>query len=563
MASLLILKGANQGLRLPLEGEKIVLGRDPNCDVVIPGTAVSRRHALITRLQGKYYIEDGNGTGEKSRNGTAVNNDQVPFPGRVQLKDNDRIKICDFLCSFHETPPQKPLPPELRPEEPEPPEDPAAPSTVEAALSNLSSNIILDTQPAEKLRILLDITTNLSKTLDLDSLLPKMVESMFLLFRQADRAFIILREEGSNRLIPKAIKTRRPQDETNARFSRRIVNRCIDEVQGLLSDDAGQDTRFAMSQSIADFRIRSVMCAPLWLQNGQAFGVIQLDTQDRGKKFTEEDLRFLMGVAGQASIALENAKLHEDLVVRERLKREMELAREVQRSFLPLRPPEVAGYEFFSHYAAALEVGGDYYDFIPLPQQRLAAIVGDVAGKGVPAALLMAKLSSDARFCMLTEPSAAAAVTRLNASFHQAGLTERFVTLALAVLDPATHSVTLVLAGHPSPLIYRSATGQCEEAVPTEVAGLPIAVDDGHQYRSSQARLEPGDRVLVFSDGVTDAMDRNDEPFHLEGIRKALRDKDLAPRAMGQYLIRMVEQHAAGRSQHDDVTLVCFGRTTG
>jgi serine phosphatase RsbU (regulator of sigma subunit) len=241
----------------------------------------------------------------------------------------------------------------------------------------------------------------------------------------------------------------------------------------------------------------------------------------------------------------------------------MELAREVQRSFLPLRPPEVAGYEFFAHYAAALEVGGDFYDFIPLPQQRLAAIVGDVAGKGVPAALLMAKLSSDARFCMLTEPNAATAVTRLNASFHQAGLTERFVTLALAVLDPATHTVTLVVAGHPSPLIYRSATSQCEEAVPPEVAGLPISVEDGHEYRSCQVCLEPGDRVLIFSDGVTDAMDRNDEPFRLQGICAALRDKDLAPRAMGQFLIRTVEHHAAGRSQHDDVTLVCFGRTSG
>src|SRR5262249_27844647 len=162
---------------------------------------------------------------------------------------------------------------------------------------------------------------------------------------------------------------------------------------------------------------------------------------DRSKKFTEDDLKFLMGVAGQASIALENAKLHQESVVRERLKREMELAREVQRSFLPLRPPDVAGYEFFAHYAAAQEVGGDYYDFIPLPPQRLAVIVGDVAGKGVPAALLMAKLSSDARFCMLTEPRAAAAISRLNASFHQAGLTERFVTLAVAVLDPATHTV--------------------------------------------------------------------------------------------------------------------------
>jgi serine phosphatase RsbU (regulator of sigma subunit) len=164
---------------------------------------------------------------------------------------------------------------------------------------------------------------------------------------------------------------------------------------------------------------------------------------------------------------------------------------------------------------------------------------------------------------MLTEPDPAVAITRLNAAFHQAGLTDRFVTLAAAVLDPASHKVTLVDAGHPSPLIYRSATGRCEEAVPNAVAGLPIGVDDGHRYLSCQIHLEPGDRILIFSDGVSDAMDRNSKPFQLCRIYEALHDKDLSPRAMGQHLIRAVEQHAAGCSQYDDITLVCFGRTTG
>src|SRR5262245_24834755 len=286
MASLLILKGANQGLRLPLDADRVVLGRDPSCDVVIPGTAVSRRHAVISCIQGKFYLEDGDGKGERSRNGTAVNNEAVPFPGRILLKDDDRIKICDFLCSFQEGPPKKPLPPEMRREEPEPPEEPPGSTTVEAALSSLANKKLLETQPAEKIKVLLDISTSLSRTLELDSLLPRIADKLFELYRQADRCFIILCEEGTKRLIPKVIKTRRPQDETTARFSRRIVNQCLENMQALLSDDATSDSRFALSQSIADFRIRSVMCAPLWSQEDQAYGVIQLDTQDRNKKFT-------------------------------------------------------------------------------------------------------------------------------------------------------------------------------------------------------------------------------------------------------------------------------------
>jgi serine phosphatase RsbU (regulator of sigma subunit) len=561
MAVLLILKGANPGLRLPLDGDRVVLGRDPSCDVVIPGTAVSRRHALISQVQGKYFLEDGDGKGERSRNGTVVNNDPVPFPGRVQLKDNDRIKICDFLCSFHEGPPRKPLPPEMRPEEPEPPDDPAASTTVEAALSNLANKVLLETQPAEKLKVLLDITASLSKTLEIDPLLPKIADRLFELYRQADRCFIILRDEPGQRLVPKVIKTRRPQDETTARFSRRIVNQCLETVQALLSDDASSDSRFALSQSIADFRIRSVMCAPLWSQDNRAFGVIQLDTQDRNKRFTTEDLRLLMGVASQASIALENAKLHEDQMARERLQLEMALARQVQRGFLPAETPSLQGYEFFAHYEAAREVGGDYYDFIPLPSGRVAVMLGDVAGKGVPAALLMAKLSSDARFCMLTEPDPGAAVGKLNALFHQAGLTERFVTLLTAVLDPVGHAVRLVNAGHLTPLVYRGATGRCEEAHTGDATGLPLAVADSFAYESSQVSLGPGDSVLIFSDGVTEAMDVHNKQLHLEGVCAALEGNALSPSALGRRLVQAVSRHATGRNPHDDVTLLCFGRS--
>src|SRR4029077_433390 len=153
-------------------------------------------------------------------------------------------------------------------------------------------------------------TTNLAKTLELDSLLPKIVDSLFTLYKQADRCFIILRDEAAKKLIPKVIKTRRPHDEASARFSKSIVNKCVEGVEAILSEDATSDSRFAMSQSIADFRLRSVMCAPLWTQEGKGFGVIQLDTQDRSKKFTQDDLKLLMAVAGQASVALESVKMH-------------------------------------------------------------------------------------------------------------------------------------------------------------------------------------------------------------------------------------------------------------
>lgn len=559
MATLLILKGIDQGQRYPLTDERIVMGRNRDCHVVIDFPAVSREHAHILRVGEKFYIED-----RDSRNGTFVNNQQIA--GRTLLKNNDRIKICDFMCTFQDGTVAKPLPADLRREEPEQ-EEGENTSTVEAKLSGtLSSQLILDSQPAEKIKALLDISTNLAKTLELDALLPKIADSLFQLFRQADRVFLILREE-SGRLMPKLVKMRRSFNETNARFSRSIVQKCLETGDAFLSEDASTDSRFGLSQSIADFRIRSVMCAPLLHADGTAFGVIQLDTQDRSKKFLPEDLKLLTGVANQAAVSLENVQLHHDMIVRDRFQRDLELAREVQRGFLPQKLPQIPGYQFFAHYESAQQIGGDYYDFVPLAGRRLAILLGDVAGKGVPAALLMAKLSAEARFCMLTETEPAAAITQLNELLMKAGLMDRFVTFATAVLDPAHNLVTVINAGHMAPLIYRQVAGQFEEAITTDLTGLPLGVLEGFQYASHQVELRPGDSMLLFTDGITDAMNVQNQAFQMKGIHHAILDKNGQPShtltapELGERLVKAVKQHAAGRSQHDDIAMVCFGRT--
>lgn len=553
MASLQIIKGANQGTTVPLAGDKIVLGRNADCQVVINLPAVSREHALIRRMQGQFFIEDLN-----SRNGTQVNNQDVT--ARTLLKDADRIRICDNVFTFVEETPRPPLPPELRPTAEADAEEEESSSTVEATLSP-SSKHILETQPSEKLTFLLDLTAELTESFDLDKILPTIADKLFQVFKQADRSFIILREESSGKLVPKVIKTRRPQEESTARFSRKIVNRCLENAEALLSEDATADKRFDLSQSIADCRIRSVMCAPLTTRStGQAFGVIQLDTQDRHKRFTQDDLKLLVAVAAQAAIALENATLHDSLLARAGLERELQLAHQVQLGFLPKELPEAEGYEFFAHYESAWEVGGDYYDFIPLPGSRWAIMLGDVAGKGVPAALLMAKISSDARFCLLTEPTFADAVARLNTLLHQAQLTDRFVTLSAALLDPAQHQATFVSAGHLPPLIYRKSAAVVLEVMPREMGGYPLGVAAQLDFQAHPVALEPGDCVIVFSDGVTEAKSRRDTEFQVDGVRAAIAAGPIHARAVGQRLVQALKQHALGCKQHDDVSIVCFGR---
>jgi phosphoserine phosphatase RsbU/P len=259
-------------------------------------------------------------------------------------------------------------------------------------------------------------------------------------------------------------------------------------------------------------------------------------------------------------IELEEYSRHLELA-RERLKLDLELAREVQRGFLPQCMADVPGYEFFSYYESAHEIGGDYYDFIPLPRHRVAILLGDVAGKGVVAAMLMAKLSADARFCILTEPDLATAITKLNSVMNQSGIVDRFVTLVAAILDAESHTVTLVNAGHPSPLIYHRATRTVAEAISNDASGLPLGVADDFEYASCQLSLQPGDSILAFTDGVTEAEDINNIQFQKRGIHAAAQGAVYSPRALGERVVKVVKQFAAGRNQHDDIALVGFGRT--
>ena len=191
----------------------------------------------------------------------------------------------------------------------------------------------------------------------------------------------------------------------------------------------------------------------------------------------------------------------------------------------------------------------------------MAVLLGDVAGKGVVAALLMAKLCADARFCVLTEPDPAAAITKLNELMNHPGISDRFVTLVAAVLDPATHTVTLVNAGHPPPLIYRRAPRSVDDAIGHECAGLPLGVVDGFAYDFCQVRLEPGDSILAFTDGVTEAMDVQDVQLQATGVYAALRGEVYSPAALGERVVKVVKQFSTGRSQNDDIALVGFGRT--
>lgn len=553
MVTLQVLKGAKEGSRIPLSRSRTLLGRNPDCDICIPNDNVSREHAEIVMKDGKFYLRD-----LKSRNKTFLNNQ--PISSSIPLKNNDKISICEFVVLFIESDNEKPI------DDGDESDELDSNSTIQATFSQ-SSQLLLEDQPAEKLRNLLEISSNLNKTLELQKLLPNIVDTLFKLFPQADRAFLIQTEptekKGYYRLLPTVVKCRRASDETNAKPSKGIIRDCINNQESRLIEDAQNDSRVQLSQSVVDFRIRSVMCALLCGATGKAFGVIQLDTQDRSKKFTQDDLKLLTCVANQAAVAMENARMLEDSVKNERLRSQLKMAKDVAESFLPRSLPNVPGYEFKWVYKPALTIGGDYYGFVPLVNERLAVVIGDVAGKGIPASLLMARLSSESRFCLTTQDDLALAVSKLNELLYpNISSGDRFITYAVAVIDPVRHRVTLVSAGHPSPMLYRPGGGPLEEVMPLSTVGFPLGLMEDTVYESCQIELNPGESLLFFTDGVTESMDLQNKEFGLEGIQASLSGMaSQMTTLLVDKLAQAVAKHSVGRDPHDDVTLVGFGRT--
>ena len=418
-------------------------------------------------------------------------------------------------------------------------------------------------QPSDRLRAILKISSTLNKNLDVDKVLKQIADELFDMFRQADRCFII-QVGDSGQLVPVVVKNRRPNID-NDRFSKTIVRRCLESQQSFLSEDASMDSAVGLAQSISEFRIRSVMCVPMSTVDGRSIGVIQLDSQDRTKKFTQDDLKLLVCVANQSATALDNAKMHEELMKRVKLDEENRAATRVQMALLPRTTPLVKGYEFFARYVPARTVGGDYYDFIPLPDGRFSILLGDVSGKGVPAALIVARVSGEAKVCMMTLPEVHKAVTRLNDLFFEANFEDRYLALAASTLDPITHQVTFVNAGNlPPPWIYRQSSRAIELPVPDEISSFAIGQVPGNIYESITVELQYGDTVILCTDGILDAEAPDGRRFGQEGVLRAIHNTDpnviLTAQQLGKRIIDAVTAHMGNYPQFDDIALVCYGR---
>jgi len=293
--------------------------------------------------------------------------------------------------------------------------------------------------------------------------------------------------------------------------------------------------------------------------NKTPFGAMQIDsTQGRGQ-FREEDTDLFAGVAAQAGIVINNAQMFERALRQQQVEQDLKLAIEVQQAFLPDAPPEAPGFRVRSYYKAANHIGGDYFDYIELPDGRIAIVVADVVGHGVAAAMFMAKLSAETRFNLASEHDVARAIERLNDSMSRLQV-ERFITFLVLVIDPKSEKVTIVNAGHMAPVVRKASDGSISEPGEEE-SGLPIAIADGMDYESVEFTMDAGDLAVMYTDGINEAMDAEDVEFGMERVRKLTSTGGDAEQVKDR-IVKAVSEHVGDAPPFDDMCIVVIERMT-
>ena len=555
MATLVRTRGTHQGKWVYPLGDRCVLGRSLECDIhdVFEHTsAVSRFHAQIERDGRRYVVED-----RGSRNGTFVNDKKVT--GKQPLRNGDRITIFDVQLTFYEQDPAEaaaePSSTVLLPPLEELPDRPREITRLPVAAPAPAGN--LPGYSAERLRMLAQMLQRLGRSLDIDQTLRELLSGLFAIFPQAERGFVAFAAEGQEQFAARATHFRHPDPGAPPGISRTLINHVLAKREAILWTDREDMAALPASRSIEELNLFSVMCVPLLDAAGIPFGVVQIDWAHPDAPFVADDLEVMAGAVSQAAVAVRYAQMYEHGLRRQAIERDLQLARRVQLSLLPAECPPCPGHEFFAYYQTAYEVGGDYYDFVQLPDGRLALVVADVSGKGVSAALLVAKLSGELKYYLSCEPTRAA-VARMNDSLCQSGA-GRFVTLLVAVLEPAASALTLINAGHLAPL--RRRPSGVVEAVGESSRGVALGILPGQHYDEQRFEVEAGDLWFAFTDGFTEARNQRGEMYGADRLREQLAKGPEAVRASGERLVRDVQQYLGNQPPSDDMCLVGWGRT--
>lgn len=536
--------------RFRVDRPSLILGRSSANDVFLADRTLSRVHARLDQKPEGLVLTDLG-----SRNGTQLNGARIVEP--IVVRPGDRIVLGETSIEVFEE--------ALT----------GARVVIDAGADRLdrtmiaTSNAVLSlrrpaardlTDAAElkrlatSLQILNEVSLALLTDLPPAELSNLILEKLFA-YLEPDRGLLMLRDEKGE-LCPEAMKFAAGVDPADIRLSKTLVESVTAGKHGVLMIDTATDAKIGVADSIRLQGITSCIAAPL-LVDEEVIGLVYLEARLGRKSFTEEDLKLLTSLANTAAIKIQNLRLHEASAARQRIEREMALAWDVQRRLFPEVAPELPSSELFGRTLPSRTVSGDYYDFFVRSDGTVDIVVADVCGKGMAASILAASVQSAFQAWAGEHFAPDRVCQRLNELVLRRTSPEKFVTFIATLYDPESGSLVYANAGHNPGIVLRAGGGH--ELLPAQ--GPPLGLFSGQSYGSGALTLSSGDLLVLYTDGITEAANPEDDEFGLDRLVALVRSVSTRPLAeIEEAICAGLAAFASGVPFHDDRTVVLLRR---
>lgn len=545
MYRLHIIPSHGQPFDFSLQGEATIIGRNPDVDLTLSDAGLSRVHTKLSR-QGDDWVAEDMG----SANGTLVNGLTIDSPTLLHHGDEIRLSDCRILFQQEvaEEPPENVQETIFRSISDLMQEDPASFDS-----SKLREPDDLR-RKADRLELLVGVHRALGESIELQPLLELILERAFD-HLQPEEGVIYLRQ-GENEYLRAAFRSTE-DDDSQYVYSTTLISEVAEKGLAALVLDMGTDERFAGAASIQASGIRSLVAAPLMDAEGP-LGMIALSSRFQSRNFEESDMELLAALASVASLRIRNVELAAEAAERKRMEQELELARDIQTSVLPSSMPEISGYSLCGVNTPSRGVSGDYYKaFVRQDGEEVALMIADVCGKGMAAALLTASLEALSAGPIEDGQSIEEICTNVCRRLYERTPMTKFATAFLSILELSSGSLQYVNAGH-NPVLVVRADGAIELL---ESQSVPMGVIPDAEFEGAQTPLQPRDLVLLYTDGITEATDPDDNMYGLERLMElVLENRALPLEELAEKIDTDVTTFAQGVPFADDRTLVLLRR---